>query len=131
MVKLVKKPGVKPVNQTIAQKALDEQIKQEKYINSLREIKGEMYDAQVETGETEENEEKTETEVKQKGKRKEIQKGELRLRVDTELADIYKLIAVQEGVTVSSYISNILETYLIENQKEIKALLKMKNKFLS
>ena len=131
MVKLVKKEGVNPVSQAIAQKALDEQRKQQEYINSLKEIKSEMYDTPNEESETDNNEEKTETEVRQKKKRKDIQKGELRLKVDVELAEIFKMIAVQEGVTVSSYVSNILEGYLMENQKEIKALLKMKNKFLS
>lgn len=131
MEKLRPKKGVSSVSQKIAQMALDEKESQDAYIETLKEVKSEMYNQPVD-GEEASEEVTTDNEVKKLRKKdKGVRRGELRILVDAELAEVYKLIAVQEGISISSYISNILENYLMEHQKEIKSLLKTRNKFLS
>lgn len=134
MVKLVRKSGLKPENQGFEQTTSDEQ---QNYLDKLKAVKGEMYQEKQTTEEQKENEEQLKdmvpvsNEQKNLVKKKGEKKGELRIKCNAELAEIYKLIAVHEGVSLSNYVTNILEAYLVENLEEIKKMLKVKNKFLS
>lgn len=134
MDKLRKKKSDSPVNQVLAQNALNEKEAQENYLSTLREVKSQMYQEVQQGGKQEEVEEQAsdmeskpkEQRSEDKKKKKRERKKEMRIMCNAELTEVFKLIAVHEGVSLSSYITDILETYLKENIDEIKKILKVK-----
>lgn len=136
--KLVKRNNSKGGTQLMAQQALENEQSQQSYLQMLQGIKEDMYETpkQQEPDVTdkvpEQDNKKVESiqDMAERTKKREYS-GELkRIPVDSEIAEVYKIIAAREGVTLSGFISNVLETYLDSNLKEVKSLLKKGNKFL-
>lgn len=138
MDKLKKRNNSKGGTQLMAQQALENEQSQQSYLQMLQGIKEGMYETpkQQEPDATdkvpEQDNKKVESiqDMAERTKKREYS-GELkRIPVDSEIAEVYKIIAAREGVTLSGFISNVLETYLDSNLKEVKSLLKKGNKFL-
>lgn len=135
--KLIKRTTAKPGAMATAQQALENEASQNQYLEILRGVKQEMYEDPIKQDNVTE-EEAPEVEVKAESIQEMIEStkirkssGELkRVPIDSDLAEVYKMIASREGVTLSGFISNVLETYLNNHLKEVKKRLKHGNKFL-
>lgn len=121
-----------------AQQILNDDASQKQYIEMLTGIKQDMYNKDEEPKEEsiEPSAEPVETQAEKlqdmiESTRNRKGGGELkRIPIESDLAEVYKMIAVREGVTLSGLVSNVLETYLDKHLKEVKKLLKPDNKFL-
>lgn len=130
---------------------LKERREQDAYIELLNQVKENMYgdgvkdnsSKQTDTNSTEnqtdealnveEKESKTSLdELLETAKRKGKGKMEMtRVFVDKDLAEIYKLLAMREGVTMSSLMSAVLSEYLKDKVDDVKHRISTKrNKYL-
>ena len=130
---------------------LKERKEQDDYIELLNQVKENMYgdgvkdnsSKQTDTNSTEnqtdealnveEKESKTSLdELLETAKRKGKGKMEMtRVFVDKDLAEIYKLLAMREGVTMSSLMSAVLSEYLKDKVDDVKHRISTKrNKYL-
>lgn len=133
MDKLKKRATNSSNTQSVASQALSEQQSQEEYLNALKGIKSEIYNTKTEPSEeTQEETQVTTGKLQDMIENTKLRKGGdlKRIQIDSDLAEVYKLIAIREGVTLSGFVSNILESYLKDHMKEVKSLLKSGNKFL-
>lgn len=125
---------------------LKEQREQENYVDLLERVKSEMYakESPNEQANTVPNENQTSETSKVSEKERKTRLEELletaknknkmemtRVFVDKDLAEIYKLLAMREGVTMSSLMSAVLSEYLKDKVDEVKHRISTKkNKYL-
>lgn len=141
------KPQPKKVNnEKTDEQKLQDQKEQEEYLNFLEGVKEEMYGKkssqeqtntvpeQIQTDETSnvgEKQKKTELDELLETVKKKSKMEMTRVFVDKDLAEIYKLLAMREGVTMSSLMSAVLSEYLKDKVDEVKHRISTKkNKYL-